>query len=198
MSVNHQKLPTPTSHQVNNLLHTLRGEQFRHAQNIRKSRTHISSALTHNSPTLPRGLIDPNHLTYDTKADAVAQKSASPCPGPGPPRSWILTKMKDVHDTPRWRAQALALCTSRSWQESDREARQPIPALSILCFQILLTASSTEFAEYIVPYIPPHLRRDLVRYTAVHIPLPNSKLWPLYQPDGHADGEIIVLTYPPR
>lgn len=43
------------------------------------------------------------------------------------------------------------------------------------------------------PFIPPHLRRDVVRYCAIHSPLPGWKLYTLFNLHGHTDGEIIVV-----
>lgn len=45
----------------------------------------------------------------------------------------------------------------------------------------------------ILPHLAPHLRRDLVRESAVHAPLSNPYLQAVYEPHGHADGEIIVV-----
>lgn len=44
-----------------------------------------------------------------------------------------------------------------------------------------------------VPYIPSHLRRDVIRYCAVYSPLPNWKLDALFNPQGNADGEMLIM-----
>lgn len=75
------------------------------------------------------------------------------------------------------------------------ESNSTIPSLVQLCLCVLLRyfPDPTEFAEEFVPLLPPHLRRELLRYTAVHEPLINAKLYPLFSSAGHADGEIIVM-----
>ncbi|KIM87185.1 hypothetical protein PILCRDRAFT_774293 [Piloderma croceum F 1598] len=187
---------------VNNLLHTLRGEQFRHSQNVRKDRTHLSSSHTHNSPTLPVSLIWPSELESEvessppstsTETGDVAKVVAGPIP-----KSWALKANKNEHTT-QTRREALSVVLSRlsgsKYISIDvpSEGSSP-PTLTLLCLRLLLSLNSgPEFAEYIVPYLPPHLRRDLLRYTAVHSPLSNSKLYALCGPEGHADGELIVV-----
>jgi hypothetical protein len=69
-----------------------------------------------------------------------------------------------------------------------------VPSLTLLCLRTLVTSSSDDdFSENIVPYIPSHLRKDLLRWTAVHSPLTNSKLHALSEPDGHVGGELILV-----
>jgi hypothetical protein len=70
-----------------------------------------------------------------------------------------------------------------------------VPSLAELCFRVLLGSfgDPDEFAHELAPALPAHLRRDLVRYTAVHQPLVNRKLYALFEPAGHADGEIVVV-----
>jgi len=51
----------------------------------------------------------------------------------------------------------------------------------------------SEFQDDIVPYIPPHLRKNLIRFTAIHSPLSTAQLYVLWEPVGHADGEVIVV-----
>jgi hypothetical protein len=151
-----------------------RGEQFRHSQNVRRSRTHLSSAHTHNTPTLPAGLTGPDY------------------PSPEPE-----SQKQGIHDTPAWRAHAFSIVLTHHLQSTtllDSTSPPSVPPLTLLCLRIIVSAFTTiEFTEDIVPFIPPHLRRDLLRYSAVHSPLSNSKLYALYEPDGHADGEVIVV-----
>jgi hypothetical protein len=58
---------------------------------------------------------------------------------------------------------------------------------------MLAALPTQDFTQDIIPYIPPHLRCDLIRHTAVYSPLPNSKLYALCEPDGHADTELVVV-----
>ncbi|RDB21261.1 hypothetical protein Hypma_011689 [Hypsizygus marmoreus] len=160
---------TSQSYDVNNLLHTLRGEQFRHSQNVLRSRTHISATPTRSSPTLPADLIS---LDY-------------PNPDYEPAKPVALLPI--VHDTPTWRANALSLVLPETSHEPG------VPLLTNLCLRIVASTSNSEFTEDVAPYLPPHLRRDLVRHTAIHSPLPSSKLYALYEPEGHADSEVIIV-----
>jgi len=170
---------------VNNLLHTLRGEQFRHSQNVRKDRTHLSSSHTHNSPTLPVSLYWP-----PSPAQPQTEIESSPAA--------IQTDTSDVAKTQRVDALSVVLSRLPSGSNStpidvSSEGSSP-PSLTLLCLRLLLSSySGPDFAEYIIPYLPPHLRRDLLRYTAVHAPLSNLKLYALCEPEGHADGELIVV-----
>lgn len=51
----------------------------------------------------------------------------------------------------------------------------------------------SELRSDVLPYVPQHLRKQVVRYTAVQNPLSSARLWVLYEEDGHADGEMIVM-----
>lgn len=138
--------------------------------------------------------------------------SLRPPAGPLPPKSWTLNSKKEAKGTAAWRAEALALVLSHRidplaapWTSDSilpLTPRNPkfktfiprIPSLSLLCFQILLaTCTMSEFQDEIVPYIPPHLRKNLIRFTAIHSPLSTAHLYVLWEPVGHADGEVIVV-----
>jgi len=114
--------------------------------------------------------------------------------GPAPPKSWrspLQTRGCD-RDTPQWRAEALGIVALRL---GNFLVRNSVPSLSLLCLQIILSScvDSKEFREQILPFIPAHLRRDFIRHCAVHSPLPPWKLGSILEPDGHADGEIMVV-----
>ncbi|KAF8911007.1 hypothetical protein CPB84DRAFT_1723203 [Gymnopilus junonius] len=181
------------SKQVNNLLHTLRGEQFRQLQNLKGSRAHLSAIRSHNAPTLPVGLTLPEYdlpnLNTITTLNPPPRASYS---GPAPPKSWTHTPERDVQDTPAWRAKALSLVGSCSMDNFTDPTR--VPSLALLCLQmILMSCTSKKELQEIAPFIPPHLRRDVVRYCAIHSPLPKWKLYALFNVHGHADGEIIIV-----
>ncbi|EIM90092.1 uncharacterized protein STEHIDRAFT_128952 [Stereum hirsutum FP-91666 SS1] len=194
--------------EVNNLLHTLRGEHFRHEQNLQKSRPHPTLRPSRGSsgPTLPYSLIFGQEESTSRVPEPPAP-TTKPAAGPTP-RSWALQQhVRDtgppVYDSAHWREQALSLFFTHC-PLSDGSAHSPstssdeahIPSLTNLCLRILLRYYGDEygaFAEDIVPYLSPHHRRQLLRYTAVHNPLPNSVIYPLFEPDGHADGEVIVV-----
>ena len=82
-------------------------------------------------------------------------------------------------------------------KQSSRRAAFPrtgVPSLVELCLESLLDyCRGRYFAEILVPYLPLHLRRTLLRWTAVHSPLPTSKLLSLSEPEGHINGELIVV-----
>lgn len=166
-----------------------RGEQFRHSQNVLRSRNHISSTVSHNYAPRRVDLFTPD--SYDDQDPGLLKAEVSPFKnysGPEPPKSWTLTTKIDIHTTPTWRAQSLDLIFR------DCGARfSVVPPLTQLCLRILSSFPYSEFAEDIVPFLPPHLCRDLIRYTAIHAPLPPSKLYAMYAQDGHADGELLVV-----
>jgi hypothetical protein len=68
------------------------------------------------------------------------------------------------------------------------------PPLTELCLRRLLSSfTELEFTTDIASCLPAHLRRDLMRYTALNAPLANARLYSLCEPEGHADGELIVI-----
>ena len=94
--------------------------------------------------------------------------------------------------------------SSRSWRTTALSLVYPhrsnptttlVPSLAQLCLRILLDVFSdpVEFANELVPELPPHLRRSLMHYTAINEPLSNEKLYSLFESARHADGEIIVI-----
>ncbi|KAH6918488.1 hypothetical protein BKA70DRAFT_1247365 [Coprinopsis sp. MPI-PUGE-AT-0042] len=204
---------------VNHLLHTLRGEQFRHAQNVRKSKSHISSSFVRNKPTLPidlasldygtvfskssseesSGTLRDNRASSPSPSSSPNPSSSSRCSRPAAPKSWtLITPKQDRYETASWRSTALSQLYSQLEEGRTRttilsEATGP-PPLTMLCLEYLMARCTlTELKEEILPYIPSHLRAVWVRYTAVHAPLPNQRLFALYEEEGHADGEIFVV-----
>ena len=69
-----------------------------------------------------------------------------------------------------------------------------VPSLALLCLQVILSdqTSKNQLLE-IAPYIPAHLRRDIIRYCAIYSPLPSWKLYALYGSQGNADHEILIM-----
>uniref|UniRef100_A0A8H7Y5I2 DNA repair protein rhp54 n=1 Tax=Psilocybe cubensis TaxID=181762 RepID=A0A8H7Y5I2_PSICU len=181
-----------STREVNQLLHTLRGEQFRHSQNLTNSRSHLSYIPNTNSPTLPIGLTIPE---YDESGSTEGTRRSRPLPlysGPAPPKSWIPAPENDIKDTFLWRAKALDIVAPHldNFMNSPR-----VPSLALLCMQLIISGckNSKALQEDVVPFIPPHLRRDLIRHCAIHAPLPEWKLYALLNSNGHTDGEIIVM-----
>ena len=182
------------------LSYVLSGEQFRHLQNVRQSRSHLTASRNFNVPTLPIRLATSEVYESDQSSKPLVTSvtdNRGSCSGPAPPKSWRSQTAVDPRDTPEFRAQALSLLASTGTAPGDSNfaSQNRVPPLTLLCLQLILSKStnSAEFREEIVPYIPEHLRRDLVRHCAVHSPLPAWKLDALYEPEGHADGELIIV-----
>lgn len=134
-------------------------------------------------------------LQYDDRPQVISQKvqiSSTTYAGPAPPKSWSSNKSHQDHrETAAWRSQALGLAASHI--DGFIDLSQP-PSLALICLKILLAkCTPAEIREDIAPLVPVHLRRDFIRYSAIHFPLSNWKLDVLFYPDGHADGEILVV-----
>ncbi|KAI0709244.1 hypothetical protein C8Q76DRAFT_625928 [Earliella scabrosa] len=228
------------SREVNSLLHTLRGEHFRHSQNLRRSRAHLAAVAsrTYNDPSLPfsdiykyalpasqsrprdreenvrppRLVIHEGRLEYDYPRGSV--------PGPPVPRSWSgLFEHDPVEDrnTVAFRRSALSLVFSYiPWSFGSSHVpvlahrREPgstlaedaqlvhqslLPPLTQLCLRVLLAEfpGVDDFRDELLPILPPQFYRDVLRYTAVHDPLSAGKLYALCGPEGHVDGELIIV-----
>ncbi|KAG6376508.1 hypothetical protein JVT61DRAFT_2501 [Boletus reticuloceps] len=194
--------------QVNNILQNLRGEHFRHVRNVQgNSLSSTSLSHAHNQPTLPINLIYPS---------PAPTTSPSWVPGPNPPRSWRSPATStpsstllpgeaksgvNITNTTAWRERALLPLFSADVTSSSGSARSrliypdpgPIPQLTLLCLQLIRsTVPGTDLAE-VVPYMPPHLRRALLRYTATHAPLSQTELDALCQGTTHVDTELIIV-----
>ncbi|KAG9318855.1 hypothetical protein JVU11DRAFT_961 [Chiua virens] len=187
--------------QVNNILQNLRGEHFRHARNTQGKVVSISSLSS--QPTLPVGLIYPT-------PHVPASDHSTRIPGPSPPKSWrshpipISTtsgQSSVTSNTPAWRAHALALFFATHLPASPSAPAprviypdpNPIPTLTLLCLQLLRTACPSADLADIAPYIPRHLCRALLRYTAVHAPLSQIELDALCQGTTHVDTELLLI-----
>ncbi|KAI0082623.1 hypothetical protein K474DRAFT_1702621 [Panus rudis PR-1116 ss-1] len=207
--------PSETSiRQVNNLLHILRGEHFRHERNVRASQGRIPTTLSSNSPL-------PINQIFGLEARRASRRprngpflSEDPEVEPEPPNDEVAalglfdSGHRDNVQTLEWREFALSVLFSNVpltlWQYSEegegrdvcsgRQQSRRVPSLVDLCLQVLLDhCRGPHFGELLVPYLPSHLRRRLLRWTAVHSPLPSSKLFTLCKPHGHIQGELIVV-----
>ncbi|PFH51735.1 hypothetical protein AMATHDRAFT_141846 [Amanita thiersii Skay4041] len=198
-----------TNRGVSNRLHTLRGEQFRREQNARRSRAHLTRVSLFsniNLPSLPRDLFEPDYPTRaldSLKLDSSSlphTSSPGKCSGPEPPMSWRPKTERDIHHTPEWRREALSLIYAHLHDskphyrpQRDKSTRW-IPPLTLICLRYLLSVLPTpDFVEVVVPHLPSHLRRELVRDMAIRDPLPNPKLYSLCGRDGHVGGELILV-----
>jgi hypothetical protein len=162
-----------------------RGEQFRHDQNVRKSK------VEHHVHIPTKSL--PPHLVPSSDSEDRAPRTSNGTPNTaGPvPKSW-RTVPKEVQDkaTPEWRADALSLVIS-----GLPTNHTPVPPLTELCMRVLLDTFSTleDFERILLPFLPLHLRCVLQRYTAIHAPLSNPSLRALLGEPGHLRGELIVV-----
>ncbi|KAG6816440.1 hypothetical protein H0H87_005995, partial [Tephrocybe sp. NHM501043] len=154
--------------------------------NLRGSRAHVSATIACARPSLPIHLSLPDDPSPSAKPSPSSGAYDPSTPGPQPPRSWTLTKPAQApSESPHWRLRALSLVLPL---DPPR-----VPSLVSLCLRGLAALPTHEFVHDIVPWLAPHLRRELIRHAAVHAPLGGAKLWPLYEPNGHADTEIIVV-----
>jgi len=134
-------------------------------------------------------------LQYDDRYQVISpkvQSSSTTYSGPPPPKSWTSDEsQQDDRETAAWRSQALSLAASHINGFIDPSQ---IPSLALICLKILLAkCTAAEVRDEIAPLIPVHLRRDFIRYSAIHFPLSDWKLDVLFHPDGHTDGEILVV-----
>ena len=161
-----------------------------------------------NLPTLPIDLIYPT--AEDRRRDTgtvPGHNSTRPIwiAGPDPPRSWTTPspKIKDSQagpvphtDTPAWREHALNIVFSADVPGSITSLprrKGGYPTLVLLCLHVIrVECSGRDFAE-IMPHVPPHLRRVLVRHSAIQYPLSQVELNAIYGDEGHADGELVVV-----
>ncbi|EMD37958.1 hypothetical protein CERSUDRAFT_122805 [Gelatoporia subvermispora B] len=199
--------------QVTDLLHTLRGEQFRHAQNLQRSTAHLSRASAYhselNNPSLPFSQIfhaasrSGDHDAHPAPrpqerpriiVENGIRQYAHPRGGPPEPKSWSAkgngkdTADIDERDTPAWRRAALALVLE--WPHASQPA---VPPLADLCLRVLRSLHPGPDFAIVAQILPAHLRAALARWAAVHAPLPGPALALLCAPEGRADGEIVVV-----
>ncbi|TRM62665.1 hypothetical protein BD626DRAFT_569809 [Schizophyllum amplum] len=167
-----------TQRHVNDMLDTLRGEHYRHTQNVSRARRVPPSTGNRTAPNLPF------FLEYYSSAPAPKRQS-----GPPPPRSW--TQSASVTDTPNWRASRLApvfACLPEPSHTDD------FPPLARLCLRSLLSLYTTdELIEEVAPLLPGHLRRLLVRDAAIHAPFSTAQLLRLGGEEGHIEDELVIV-----
>ncbi|KAI0726637.1 hypothetical protein C8Q72DRAFT_801428 [Fomitopsis betulina] len=207
-----------SSRQVTNILHTLRGEQYRHEQNLQRTNARAPVSSSYNNPTLPFDQIyrerpmrrepsppparQPPPIRIGPEGVLEYAYPRGRVPGPRPPRSWSGLFRDEQEGSSEdeeyvWRSNALSLMYSHIAPSPGSDGAS-VPRLTLLCSRYLVSLypgqdALKEFAEDVVPYLPGHLRRDLIRWSAVNDPLHTTKLTALTEPDGHVDGELIVV-----
>lgn len=132
-------------------------------------------------------------------------------PGPKPPKSWSALFDAKESET-AWRANAFSLLYAhlpsspaylRTWsdegEEDEGEERADtesayVQPLTLACMRTLLgTCESVEELADVAACVPAHVRRDAMRWCAVHSPLSTNRLRALCLGEGHAAGELVVV-----
>jgi hypothetical protein len=175
----------------------------------------------HLSPQRSRPITSlPVSLIYEGDAEPGHSRSISASPAPdevkrtaGPiPKSWVKSSSQvgDSRYTPEWRSKALSLAFShlplaetalsclvrhQAYITNGPPRLPRVPSLTLQCLRLFMGeySDSPEFADDLLPWISPHMRRDLIRYASIHSPLGSSKLYQLWAAEGHAAGEMIVV-----
>ncbi|KAJ7449916.1 hypothetical protein FB451DRAFT_1052888, partial [Mycena latifolia] len=160
-----------------------RGEYFRHTQNQKHLPPNLKTrtSLTHNSgPTLPADLLSESaYITEKPRPPRDTREALFVSGRPDPPQ----------HEIPIPNRTDILSVVLPSITEC-----QAVPPLTLLCLQILITSSfDADFSETILPFIPTHLRHDLLRWTAIHYPLDDHQIQALCGPEGHVAGELIII-----
>jgi len=134
---------------------------------------------------------------FSSQASHIDVK-VTPTPVAGPiPRSWAVTTASAMaFEDPEWRETALSLffgCSSRSVGANPRAV---VPRLGELCLRVVLRYCGTDadVLKDLVPYLGPHLRKQLMRMCAVQCPLPSASLRVvLGEEQNQVDGELIIV-----
>ncbi|KAG2157218.1 hypothetical protein DEU56DRAFT_905880 [Suillus clintonianus] len=201
-----------TSRQVNNILRNLRGEHFRHSRNVQRVPASLPTPLhVNNLPTLPISLIYPSAEDGGRNAAAASgYHSTRPVwiAGPDPPRSWTALSSPKIREadltdinSPAWREHALNLVFSPGNASAHPPGSQSLralrkrefPTLALLSLHVIRTECSAYELADIMSHIPPHLRRVLMRHSAINSPFSRSELNAICGEEGHADGELVVV-----
>jgi len=198
---------------VNNRLHTLRGEHFRRTLNARRTARlghrvgPAGFSIPHAGPSLP-----------------YAEIYARPIP-----RSWAVAATASapvkVSESPAWRSTALSLffaqdspAPSAEISESplvpggelERPYSCSIPSLVECCLRVLLehfgsggqghgtdADSDSEDLEGLAQYLAPHHRKLAVRLCAVRSPLSGAALRAMIgEGREHIEGELVLVEPP--
>jgi hypothetical protein len=91
-------------------------------------------------------------------------------------------------------------CAITSSEMNQDRTSAAIEPLTILCLHALffppddVGVDDAELDELVLPYLPTHVRRDLMRLRAVEAPLTNARLHVLCNnPEGHIESELIIV-----
>ncbi|KAL1687518.1 hypothetical protein GGG16DRAFT_127932 [Schizophyllum commune] len=181
---------------VNEMLDALRGEHFRHTQNVSRVRRAPPPSINRAAPTLPF------FLEYYAAAQPTAGPSTPPPgsgsgqpkrqSGPPPPRSWTRSSTNpDAERAPSLRYKCLPHVFAHLPGPSHAEG---FPTLALVCLRALLALyTPEEIVGDVAPLLPGHLRRLLVRDAAIHSPFSTAQLLELGGEEGHIEGELVVV-----
>ncbi|KAL1758352.1 hypothetical protein FB107DRAFT_288661 [Schizophyllum commune] len=187
-----------TNRHVNEMLDALRGEHFRHTQNVSRVRRAPPPSINRAAPTLPF------FLEYYAAAQPTAGPSTPPPgsgsgsgqpkrqSGPPPPRSWTRSSTNsDAERAPSLRYKCLPHVFAHLPGPSHSEG---FPTLALVCLRALLALyTPEEIVEDVAPLLPGHLRRLLVRDAAMNAPFCTAQLLELGGEEGHIEGELVVV-----
>jgi hypothetical protein len=201
--------PSSSSRQVNDILHRLRGEQFRRSQNQKASRSHPTTINHGYQTSLPSGV---RNLSLGSAEDTEPQNQQPDLPqvsaaGPAAPKSWNTAHHplpSEDRRTSSWRSKALSpsfyhapfksrtMDTHVAIVNSAHPKPSPVITLTLLCLRLLFKyySSDEQFSELLF-CIPVHLRVLVIRDAAVFAP--SSCSMPVLKALGLPDGEVIVV-----
>ncbi|KAH7104471.1 hypothetical protein BKA62DRAFT_462317 [Auriculariales sp. MPI-PUGE-AT-0066] len=189
------------SRHVNGMLHALRGEQFRYAQNQRSRREQRSAQVLSSRSLPPLVTPDPPPASFLRLHAHALRTQKRPAAGPAAPSSWVRRDeqrlAQNTCESSEWRAHALALVFEHALASVPPEVVQidsrsyPIPSLVQLSLDIILS-HEPEVAFPILESLPAHLRRQVMLHRAIRDPLPGDYLRALLDSHGAVSGELVL------
>ncbi|GJJ16004.1 hypothetical protein Clacol_010283 [Clathrus columnatus] len=179
--------------QVSAILHTLRGEAFRHQLNLAGNKQRRLPAISR-GPSLPPSLYSSEAFPRINK---LSVSNPSSIPGPPPPRSWaVFSPSKSTDPTsPEWRSNALSFILKRTPRSSRfyHDYSSTIPSFFNICLGVIL-AKFGGIPSDMYRDIPRHVLREYVRYSVISRVLPKEELLQIWKLDNmnSVDGELLV------
>jgi hypothetical protein len=108
----------------------------------------------------------------------------------------VTTAPTKAFERPEWRETALSLFFAQIGGSSANGSVGAVPRLGELCLCVILRYCGTDadVLKDLVPYLRPHLRKQLMRMCAVQCPLPTASLRVLVgEEHNQVDGELIIV-----
>jgi len=197
---------------VNNILHSLRGEDFRRSLNTTRSffSSRIRASAQHDGPSLPPLVnlsSEPELLPFLCPAP-ILTAHPKPAAGPRAPPSWTAPNSELDDSTidlaqsslPEQRLDALSFILPRLTNPPSasllrdlqpRSIRRHVPSLVHLCIEVLLSLDA-DTCMSLISLLPIHLRRHIAIHCAIHEPPTRELLRLLFRSDGSVGGEVIL------